>query len=581
MNRSLSQGCAWKTAALFLALCLLLATMISGPANAAPATPGYDAGSALQEAKPPQQSPVEKPQAVPEIPELKEDPFTLPEGETLYVRSFRLEGVAEADEAALQTLLEPYRDRELTLSEIYAAAGKITAYYRNKGFMVARAYVPKQDAGNGELLIQVVIGRYGEISLSNRSMCRDNVIRGIFSTAMPKLEPVSREDLERAMLLTNDLPGVGMPKIAISRGDQPGTTDFIVEVEPTPRLEGYALVDNYGSRYTGNQRLSAGLQVNEVLGFGDQLSLNGRTSKAGGLQNGQIDYRIPLGPKGWRLNLGAARTTYELGSIYRDLDATGTADTLQTGLTYPLRKTGSESLDFSIGLAARSLTDKMLGEKINKKRSYVGTMGLSRLKYGTLFGLRSVTALSGTFSYGQLQFPNRGQRAANEAGADTNGDFAKLNLGFRNQLQLGEKWTLSTALQGQKSLGGKNLDGSEQFTLSGPEGVRCYYSGVLGDSGYLLNAEVKYELPTIFKLGNSVGLFTDFGRTYLEDGDYTDGPHGYRLSDAGIGYYGSYEYAAGRYLIGTVQAVWAYGPDQDTGNKESDSRILGQIGITF
>ncbi|WP_029910786.1 ShlB/FhaC/HecB family hemolysin secretion/activation protein [Pelobacter seleniigenes] len=577
MNRPTFKGTACGAVA-WLFFCAIL---LPGSVAAAPATPSYDAGSAVQEARPPQQSPVEKPQEVPEIPELKVEPFTLPDGETIFIRDFRFAGVAETELAAVRELVAPYRDRELTLSEIYAAAGKITAYYRNKGFLVARAYVPKQDASAGVLLIQMVVGRYGKITLQNNSRSRDQVIAGIFDNAMPAGEPVARDDLERAMLLTSDLPGVGMPKIAISRGEQAGTTDFAVAVDPTSRVEGYLLADNYGSRYTGKERLSAGLQANELLGIGDQLALNGRTSKASGLQNGQLDYLFPLGYRGLRLDLGIGRTTYELGSLYRDLDAKGTADTFRVGLSYPWQRSSSETLTLSFDIAARRLRDEMLGEVISKKHSYVATLGVSRLKYGTLFGLRSVSSLTGGFSYGDLSFPDDDQEAANKAGADTAGRFAKLTLGFREQLQLSQKLTLSARLQGQKALGNKNLDGSEQFTLSGPEGVRSYYTGLMGDTGYLAVAEVKYALPPVLQVNNSVGLFTDFGRTYLEDGDFTDSPHSYRLSDVGVAYYVNYEYSQGRYLIGTLQAVWAYGPDQDTGNDDSNSRILGQVGITF
>ena len=560
---------------------LTLAIVAFSFSMTAAAAPSYDAGKALQEAKPPQ-PPIKKEQEQPLIPEVKEEePFNLPEGETIYVSEFKLEGMLAEDATKLQELLTPYTQRKLSLTEIYTAADKVTSYYRSKGYMVAKTYVPKQDATSGIMTFKVLLGHYGKINISNSSACRDSRIQGIFEQAMPAGQSIVRQDLERAMLLTSELAGVSMPKVSISAGEQPGTTDFYIESKTTKRLEGYLLADNYGSRYTGQQRLNGALSINEISGLGDQLTISGQTTKAKGLQNGLLNYRVPLSSSGLRIDLGAGLTTYELGNIYRDLDATGTAKTIQATATYPLRKTSTETVEISASFVHKRMRDEMLDETISRKRSYSGILGLSRQKYGSLFGLKTASTLGGSLTYGHLKFPDSDEQDINEAGADTVGNFHKINLSFDGQMLLTKKLTLLTSIDFQKSFANKNLDGSEQLSLSGSTGVRCYRPGVLGDSGYIFNTELKYVLPKLFRVNNSIGLFTDIGRIYIEDNDYTTDPGGLRLSDLGLGYYVNYEYAKGRYLVSTIQAVWAYGPHEDTGSKESRSRVLAQVGITF
>ena len=42
----------------------------------------------------------------------------------------------------------------------------------------------------------------------------------------------------------------------------------------------------------------------------------------------------------------------------------------------------------------------------------------------------------------------------------------------------------------------KNLTSAEKFSLGGPSGVRAYPTGeALGDTGYILNAELRYLIP--------------------------------------------------------------------------------------
>ncbi|PKU22447.1 ShlB/FhaC/HecB family hemolysin secretion/activation protein [Telmatospirillum siberiense] len=553
---------------------------VPGVLAAPPQVPNYNAGDALHEAAPPK-PPVEKPEAIPVIPEQEEPSFALPEGETIQISDFRLDGVGAGEEAEVRILLEPYRNKALSLAEIYDAAGKVTAFYRAKGFLVAKAYVPRQDATSGGLLLKVVIGKYGKISLDNVSDVADFLVQGTFESAMPAGEPVSKDDVERAMLLTSDLPGTDMPKITIGPGTQPGTTDFTVQAASTPRVTGYLLGDNYGSRYTGTDRLSGELDVNEVLGLGDKLSLSGRTAEAAGLQNGRVGYAFPLTYSGLRLETALSRTTYKLGDIYRDLNATGTVDTFEGTLSYPVLRSRAESLSVALNLATKRLEDKVLGAKLDVKKSNVGTLSAENRTSGMLFGFDSTTDASGSVSFGVLEFPNQDQKQLNQAGADTAGGFSKINLGLGGQMALSEELSLSAALKGQKALMGKNLDGSEQMSLSGVDGVRSYYEGVLGDSGYLFNAGMKYALPSVVDIRHAVGLFSDVGRVYLQNGTYTTQKNGVRLSDVGLGYYTTFEYSTGRSLIASIEGVTSVGPNEETGTKNPRAKVLARIGATF
>ena len=556
--------------AAFCALCAFTAT---SHAQGQP-VPNYGIGDALREAQPPRPPAPSQPPA-PVIVEQPERPLNLPAGETLTVREFRVEGAEAIAQADLQTVLDPYRGRALSMAEIEQAAGKITALYRSRGYLVARAYVPRQDASAGTLVIRVLVGTYGKLTLKNRSLVRDGTVRDVFAPLQAGAA-VSRADLERAMLLVGDMPGAALPRLTISPGDAPGTSDFDVEVGESKRFTGYVLGDNQGSRYTGRNRLSGGLDIHSPFGIADKLSLNLMGAEGGGLDNGRLAYSFPLTASGLRLELAAARTSYHLGGDYSDLDAKGRARTVEATLSYPVFRSREQNLSLSLNLAARHLRDEVgVVETVDDKTVKAATFGVQHESWGNLLGRPGYTNLGAGLTYGHLDIANPAQQALNRAGANTAGDFAHLNLRLAANMELAKNWTASAALSMQKALRNKNLDGSEQMSISGPNGVKAYREWVSGDNGYLLNAELRYALPAPEGLTHSLGVFADLGRAWLQNADYATS-NGVRLSDVGVGYQARYGA-----LFGRVQVARAVGSRPQEIVRDGRTRVLVQAGVLF
>lgn len=540
-----------------------------------PPSPGYGIGDALKEAQPPRPPAPRQPPA-PSIEQPQDErPLALPAGETLTVRAFRFEGADFIAEAELQAAVQPYLDRALTLADIEAAAARVTALYRDRGYMVARAYVPRQDASAGTLTLRVLVGRYGRFTVDNASLVRDSLVRDAFADLAD--EPaITRASLERAMLIVADMPGAQLPKLRVAPGQAQGSSDFDVQVDADPRIAGYVLADNHGSRYTGKNRLRAGVDANSLLGIADRLSLSATRAQGEGLVNGRLAYSVPLGSDGLRAELAAAKTTYELGDDYADLDATGTAYTLEGTLSYPLVRSRSQNLYLGFNLAAKRMRDEIeaLDSAIPKKAK-VGTLTLQHEAWGVLAGAQGYSSVTAGLTYGHLDITDREQKALNAAGADTTGHYGRTNLGVNASLGFGAEWTLSATLSLQKALRDKNLDSSEQMTISGPGAVKSYRETVSGDNGYLVNTELRYLLPALAGLTHSVGVFADTGRVHLQKGAYAD-TNGVRLSDVGIGYYAAYQG-----LIASAQLARAVGPQPDVTARDDKTRLLLQVGMVF
>lgn len=566
--------------ALFAALAAT--TSLTAPqAFAEPVLP-YNIGDAVRDAEQSRRSaPLPRTTAAPVLPQLADPPLTLDDKETLFVRSFKVEGPSLGLEAEVHALLAPFERRKLTIAEIYAAADSITTLYRSRGYLVAKAYVPAQNSRNGVLRIKLVPGRYGTVTTKNESLVRDSSVQGIIDHTISPSDIIHQSQLERTMLLISDLAGAGMPQLTIAPGRKPETSDFLFDVPARPRFDGFLLGDNYGSPYTGRGRASGGFNWNSPFGFGDRLTAYGIVSNTADLVNGRVAYSTPLGYDGLRGEVAAFRTTYVLGGIYDDLGATGTANGLSGTLTYALRRQRSDSIYLWGSATHKALNDKFSGISLADRTIDLGTAGVTRDTIGAVFGLPLTTSTTFSFTAGRVDFSDPQQRAQNIAGVNTAGDFQKLNLSFLAMVAFTDRLSLTTNFRAQKSLSG-NLDSSEQMSLTGYWGVRSFDEGLSGDSGYLVTPELKYALPDAHNYRHAVGVFTDIGAVWIEDASYTTTQKKRtQLNDVGLGYYGTYEYSSGRLVLLKAQVAHTYGSSDGARSYNRQTKGLFQVGLTY
>src|SRR5215472_3773910 len=147
-----------------MSVAMSIATSVAWAQTPPPVVP-FNIGGALRQSQEAQKPPVQNAPAAPVLPRLVEPQLALKDHATLFVRSFAVEGPDLGLGADVGEILAPYQNRKLTLAAIYEAADKITTLYRSKGYMLAKAYVPAQDARGGVLRIKVVPGEYGTITV--------------------------------------------------------------------------------------------------------------------------------------------------------------------------------------------------------------------------------------------------------------------------------------------------------------------------------------------------------------------------------------------------------------------------------
>ncbi|MFA6742240.1 MAG: ShlB/FhaC/HecB family hemolysin secretion/activation protein [Arcobacteraceae bacterium] len=497
-------------------------------------------------------------------------------GKTIFVKSFKITGGLQMPEALLQKLLASFTNKDLTFAQLQEAASIVTKSYRSNGFFVARAYIPAQNMQEDIVEIAIIEGNYGKFILDNKSNVKTPIVQAILDD-VKDTNIVSTNTLERAMLIINDMPGVKVIAADVKPGEEVGTSDFTIKTEAKPWYDGYILGDNYGSRYTGKNRLFTGLNLNSLAGLGDRLTLNGLISNGSDLKNGRVAYSIPLMPNGLRAEIGYSKTDYALTDVYESLDAYGTSNTLDATLSYPIIRTRLETLKISSTLAVKDLSDYQANEITSDKDAKSINLALNYTRDQKLFGFDSQINSGLTFTYGDLKFVDSDSKINDANGANTQGIYSKLNAYIGMSTLLPAEFDLSTNLQLQKVLGGKNLDGSEDMSIGGSNGVKVFPDGEhSAENAILFNLELSRALLTLGAYFHKIGVFYDAGYATMEDNSKTPSFKSRTLQDIGIGYYASY-----KSLFVKAQVATLVGGEDVVSEPEYNTRFLVQGGWVF
>ena len=520
-------------------------------------------------------------QAPRDIPTLKKDDIKI-EGiengslkssdssKTVFIKDFTFAGNSAISNEELKQNLKAYVGKELSFNQIQEVLALVTKVYRDKGYFVARAYLGKQDLVKNDnlLFISIIEGKYGKIKLNNNSLVNDNSLQAILDNAKSN-GIINVKDIERALLLINDRNGVEVSNSVVEAGKEVGSSNLNIDTTSTKRVDGYIVADNYGSRYTGYNRVQGLININSPFNIGDKISISGLVSNGADLKNGKIAYELPLNSYGLKSDFAYTRTNYNLVEEYKSLDAKGNSSIYEAGLSYPLIRSTNENLYLKGKYYHKDMNDFMSGDKYEDKsiNSFVTT-----LEYDKNYSIGTLPAR--VFANLNLTTGHLSSKNSNP----NNGNYNKVDTYISNDIYFNEIFSLNTNLTAQKVLGNKNLDGSEDLTLGGPNAVKLYpYSEQSAENGYIASFELFSKLPNIASYNHKIGLFYDMGNVYQERNLDTTFQRK-TLQDIGLGYYSSFDDFFLR-----AQIAWGLNskPISSEYTNHKNSKFLVQAGWVF
>ncbi len=489
------------------------------------ATPNVDAG-ALQR----QTEQGLKQQTLPPAPKRQDAAPTAsskPGAVTVTVTAFQFAGNTLLTNDQLAQAVASFLNRPLSFDALQEAAQAVSNAYRNAGW-VGRAYLPKLEAGQGVVTIQITEAKMGDVNVlrqTNERLAATRLVATIMA-AQPKGQALNANNIDRALLLLDDLPGVAVTG-SLVQGQRDGETDLALTVTDEGLLSGNASLDNNGSRSTGADRMSVNLSLNSPTGFGDQLSTN--LLKTQGSQYGRVAYGLPLGYSGLRMGLNRSYLSYSLVGDFEALAAKGSATSTGLDLSYPLLRSQMQNITLNLSYNQKRFLNIANAVTSSDYGLNVTNLSLNASRFDS-FGGGGANTLTLSTTEGKVNLDNSPNQAVDAAGPQTAGHFRKTNLSVSRQQNLTADLSLYLASSAQTA--NKNLDSSEKIYLGGVNGVRAYPTSEGGGSlGQTFTMELRQRVAHYW----TVTGFYDQGHVKVNHTNYANmGLNDYKLKGRGL-----------------------------------------------
>ena len=245
-----------------------LAVLVAGAMSAHAQTPPSAAVAPLQ--VPPTQRviPPEQPQVLPPAA-APEAPPPAPEGGPVRVDAVRLEGVTVYDEAALQALYGRVAGPAVQRVALDDIVRQLQKRYRDDGYILTVVHGQFERKDNRIVfVIRAVEGYISDIKLDGDIGPAGKLVYDMLQHLTHK-RPLNNADLERYLLLANDIPGVKV-KAVLRRQTDPGAVELVAQMA-RKAVSGSVTYDNRGSEETGPNELLVSGATNSFTNFGEKL----------------------------------------------------------------------------------------------------------------------------------------------------------------------------------------------------------------------------------------------------------------------------------------------------------------------
>ncbi len=452
----------------------------------------------------------------------------------IIVKQFNIEGVREdINRSIAQPIIEKLVKNEvkkisghalpasLNLEQFEQVADAITRYYRLQGFFLARAFIPEQTVRDGEIKIQVVESQLDRVVVDGNELYKDDLLVQPFSSLIGRA--IYKDEIESALYHLVGFPGLQIKSI-FGPGSKPGTAALLLRVKEEA-VKGQLSLDNYGSVFTGENRLRLYYQFNNPWGKADSLSSNIMATLSP--QNNiyaDVNYTLPFINQNYRFNTGLMINQFKVGEELEALGITGDSSNIYAGMDYKFLHTADQYMNAGFDFNLKQAKSKQIDSTVGEDKLSVLRLKMHYQKNNAWWA-PSKQVISSSVSIGIADFLGSLTRngmdasgtgiSSRQGGSEefAGGGFSKLNIDYLYNHQFNSIQNLLLRFSGQYT--SDLLTSLEQFPLGGADTVRAYPSAeILVDSASFVSLEwvasaspdVKYTWLNKLKLSAFIDL---------------------------------------------------------------------------
>mgnify|MGYP001026258468 FL=1 len=406
------------------------------------------------------------------------------------LQKINFEGNTKIPSEELEKLGLEVLGEDVFFDELLEVCQKVTNYYRAKGYLTSYATVPPQRIVDGVATIRIVESKVGEMNIEGEKWTREWYLRHIImgKAGLREGDVFNAKNLQRAMKEINKEDYVQVQTEVERQAEGDENTTITLNVRDRFPVNLNFSYDDSGRSYTGSQRVSFLVGMDNLTGLGDKIY--GGTILSSGATGWMAGYSLPVSSYGTRLSFDFSDSHVRLGGPYKNLNVKGNAQSYFFKLTQPIIQTAKSDLIFYTGydyvnantsanIAGNPL--RLSNYNLNVWRS--GLYGMTDDNYGRWLGNLGVDFGMGGDGHGAIQ--------------DTT--FFKVTAGATRVQRLFGRSMGIVRVNGQYSP--NKLFAAEQMQMGGPYTLRGYQPAeLIGDYGVTGTVEYRFPVPFLDRI---------------------------------------------------------------------------------
>ena len=407
--------------------------------------------------------------------------------------SFTLNGIVLEDATAINEseLLPIYASqlgKPVTFGGLRAIADSITAYYRNKGYILSRAILPAgQRVENGVVTIRMVEGFIDEVVFEGTER-QDMALLQSYGENIKQERPLNNATLERYLLLMDDLTGATARGVLSPSPSTTGASRLTVSIQEKP-IDANLTVDNRGSRFLGPIQTSAMVASNSALGLSERIQIRGiGASGIDELRYIEGTYQQPVGSEGTTLRGILSYTETRPGASLEPLEIEGDSAAVTLAARHPFLRSRRENLFGDLGLRYRDSKTDVLSTELyddNIRTFFIGGA------YDLLDDLQGINRVDFEMTQG-LDMLGANDQGDLLSRSNADPSFTRVSAQYTRLQPLSQSFSAFFGVSGQYAF--DPLFASEEFAIGGPAYGSAYDPAeITGDHGVSSRIEVRYS----------------------------------------------------------------------------------------
>lgn len=396
------------------------------------------------------------------------------------VGAVQIEGLEILSPTQFSSVVDNFIGRELDTTGLERLARAIADRARDEGLVFASAMVPPQSIRMGVVRVQLDEGRVDEVRIEGTSHARlARLLQSLAGRA------VRRQELERVLLTAADLPGISVGQTRFAREGKRG----ILYVEVSRKTwRGKVEADNSGSTGIGRVRARLSMELSDLLGEGDNLTVNTVSTPINPkeLTFVSVQYDRRIGDSGLSASISAAKGRIRPDPDLSTIDTKAKSSYLAGQISYPVVRSMKANVSVSAELAYLSVAQDLIS--IATTRDDIVTLTVSA--WGNMRLTSGQLAAGGSVTQGLDLFGATKPGDFLTSRFDASGKFTKFSGWAFWRTNLDRQTTLKLSVVSQ--LSSAPLLAAQEIGIGGTAFGRAYdFSQRFGDQGVLGSIELR------------------------------------------------------------------------------------------